>query len=140
MIAGLPVGQVTSLSIDGRYARVKFHVRSDVKVWDSATVVKKSKSLLGDHYLEIDPGGAETVTLMAANSTPCSPLTARSRGSSKPASPDALMHQSEETAGKVDNVLLSVKDLSDDVRRIVNGPLSSVASRVGRRSKVGQRC
>lgn len=131
VIAGLPVGQVTSLSIDGRYARVKFHVRSDVKVWDSATVVKKSKSLLGDHYLEIDPGGAETVSpdgskethaLLAADGQVARVIEATS--------PDALMHQSEETLAKVENVLLSVKDLSDDVRRIVNGPLSSVASRV----------
>ncbi len=131
VIAGLPVGQVTSLSIDGRYASVRFRVRSDVKVWDSATVVKKSKSLLGDHYLEIDPGGAETVgpdgskqthALLIANSQVMRVIEATS--------PDALMHQSEETLAKVDNVLLSVKDLSDDVRRIVNGPLSSVASRV----------
>jgi phospholipid/cholesterol/gamma-HCH transport system substrate-binding protein len=131
VIAGLPVGQVTSLSIDGRYARVVFRVRNDVKIWDSATVVKKSKSLLGDHYLEIDPGSAETVapdgskaphTLLIADNQVPRVIEATS--------PDALMHQSEETLTKVDNVLLSMKDLSDDVRRIVNGPLSSVASRV----------
>src|SRR4029079_13545058 len=35
----------------------------------------------------------------------------------------------EQTLPNVDRVLESVRDLSDDVRRIVNGPLQSVATR-----------
>ena len=44
--------------------------------------------------------------------------------------PDQLMHRIEQTLPNVDKVLESVRDLSEDVRRIVNGPLQSVATRV----------
>jgi phospholipid/cholesterol/gamma-HCH transport system substrate-binding protein len=44
--------------------------------------------------------------------------------------PDQLMHRIEQTLPNVDRVLESVRDLSEDVRRIVNGPLQSVATRV----------
>src|SRR5262249_33552014 len=44
--------------------------------------------------------------------------------------PDALLHRIEQTLPNVDRVLESVRDLSEDVRRIVNGPLASVANRV----------
>jgi phospholipid/cholesterol/gamma-HCH transport system substrate-binding protein len=44
--------------------------------------------------------------------------------------PDQLLHRIEQTVPNVDRVLESVRDLSEDVRRIVNGPLQSVATRV----------
>ena len=44
--------------------------------------------------------------------------------------PDQLMHRIEQTLPNVDRVLESVRDLSEDVRRVVNGPLQSVATRV----------
>ena len=44
--------------------------------------------------------------------------------------PDQLLHRIEQTLPNVDRVLESVRDLSEDVRRIVNGPLQSVATRV----------
>ena len=44
--------------------------------------------------------------------------------------PDQLLRRIEQTVPNVDRVLESVRDLSEDVRRIVNGPLSSVAQKV----------
>src|SRR5258706_5541450 len=44
--------------------------------------------------------------------------------------PDQLLHRMEQTLPNVDRVLESVRDLSEDVRRIVNGPLQGVATRV----------
>ncbi|MBK7534083.1 MAG: MCE family protein [Myxococcales bacterium] len=131
VVAGLPVGTISSLSIDGRYAIVTFRVRGDVQVWSSAIVIKKARSLLGDNYLEVDPGAASTVTPDGSTET----HTLLKSGDQVPrviesTSPDALMHRIEATLPNVDAVLLSVKDLSDDVRRIVNGPLASVATRV----------
>jgi phospholipid/cholesterol/gamma-HCH transport system substrate-binding protein len=131
VVAGLPVGTVSDLSIDGRHAIVTFRVRGDVQVWSSAVVIKKARSLLGDNYLEVDPGAATSVSpdgnteshiLLKAGDTV--PRVVEST------SPDALMHRIEATLPNVDAVLLSVKDLSEDVRRIVNGPMASVATRV----------
>jgi phospholipid/cholesterol/gamma-HCH transport system substrate-binding protein len=44
--------------------------------------------------------------------------------------PDELIHRIEATLPRVDTVLESVHDLSEDVRRIVNGPMKNVADRV----------
>src|SRR6185295_12938536 len=56
VIAGLPKGEVTGLQVEGRYARVTFKLDKQIVVWSSAVVIKKATSLLGDNYLEIDPG------------------------------------------------------------------------------------
>jgi len=44
------------LDVDGRYARVEFRINDEITVFSSAVVIKKATSLLGDNYLEIDPG------------------------------------------------------------------------------------
>ncbi len=146
VVAGLPQGEVIDLSVEGRYAKVTFKVNTKVRVWSSAVVTKKAVSLLGDNYLEIDPGEevkqmpdgtSRTYTLLG----PACPTYA-SDDKDKQAvcrqipnvveatTPDQLMHRIEQTLPNVDRVLESVRDLSEDVRRIVNGPLQSVATRV----------
>jgi len=56
VIAGLPKGEVVGLEIEGRYAKVTFKLDNEITVWTSAVIMKKARSLLGDNYLEIDPG------------------------------------------------------------------------------------
>ena len=129
VVAGLPVGEITSLQIDGRYAKVRFKIRADVAVWSSAVVFKKAASLLGDHYLEIDPGSAEG----AAETGELAPATRLGNGDQivrvvESTSPDALLRRIDQSLPNVDAVLLSVKDLSEDMRRLVNGPIASTSS------------
>lgn len=131
VVAGLPVGEITNLDIEGRYARVGFRVREDLTVWSNAIVFKKSSSLLGDYYLELDPGTPESVDA-GGNLT-----TNRALGPNdtiatvvEATSPDELLRRIDESMPNVDNVLLSVRDLSEDLRRVINGPLLSVAQRV----------
>lgn len=131
VVAGLPVGEITSLEIDGRYAKVRFKLRNDVPVWSSAVVFKKAASLLGDHYLEIDPGSPEG----SAELGNLGPATRLKSGDQiikvvEATSPDALLRRIDQSLPNVDAVLLSVKDLSEDMRRLVNGPIASVANRV----------
>jgi len=146
VIAGLPKGEITSLDIEGRYAKVTFKLDDEITVWSSAVVVKKARSLLGDNYLEIDPGeevkqaadgSKETYTKLGP---PCDGYSSSDRRRADPCrqvtnvieatTPDQLLHRIEQTLPNVDRVLESVRDLSEDVRRIVNGPLQSVATRV----------
>jgi phospholipid/cholesterol/gamma-HCH transport system substrate-binding protein len=131
VVAGLPVGEITSLSIEGRYARVNFRIRGDVKVWSSGVVFKKSTSLLGDYYLEIDPGGeiavgpgGEQVTAVLLKHGDQVPRVVEST------SIDSLLRRIDETLPDVDAVLASIKDLSEDMRRVVNGPVASIANNV----------
>jgi phospholipid/cholesterol/gamma-HCH transport system substrate-binding protein len=146
VVAGLPQGEVTGLEVEGRYAKVTFKLREDIKVWTSGVVIKKATSLLGDNYLEIDPGerskqmpdgSSREFTLLGPE---CAAYRDSDRKKSDPCrqvpnvieatTPDQLMHRIEQTIPNVDRVLASVRDLSEDVRRIVNGPLQSVAVRV----------
>ncbi len=130
VVAGLPVGEISSLSIEGRYARVKFRVRGDVPVWSSAIVFKKATSLLGDNYLEIDPGGGESVIGGQAVKHRRLKTGDEIESVVEGTSPDQLLRRIEQSLPNVDAVLLSVKDLSEDMRRVVNGPIASVANRV----------
>ena len=153
VVAGLKKGLVTKLEVDGRYAKVYFTLQSDIPVWSSAVVFKKASSLLGENYLEIDPGepvrqapdgSAVQYTPLGSAVTsghPACPDYNSSNAEKQRAcreipriveavTPDQLIHRIEETLPNVDRVLESVRDLSEDVRKIVNGPMASVANRV----------
>jgi phospholipid/cholesterol/gamma-HCH transport system substrate-binding protein len=131
MVAGLPVGEISSLDIVGRRARVTMRIRRDVEVWDNAVAMKKSSSLLGDFYIEIDPGLAVTVDADGQQVEHERLADGdQIRRVVEAVSPEDLMRQVEETIPKVDQVLLSVRDLSEDVRAIVTGPLASMAARL----------
>jgi len=131
VVAGLPVGEINSLSIEGRYARIKFRLRGDVPVYSNGVVFKKATSLLGEYYLEIDPGEPETQ--LADGSKERHRLL--KDGEQVPnvveaTSTDQLLRRIEETLPNVDEVLKSVRDLAEEVRQIVNGPVKSIATRV----------
>jgi phospholipid/cholesterol/gamma-HCH transport system substrate-binding protein len=131
VIAGLPVGEISKLGIEGRYARVTIRVRDDVQVWSNSVAMKKSASLLGSYYLEIDPGSPTSATVtgevienhLLEDGDQIQTVV-------EATSPAELMRRLEESLPNVDAVLLSVRDLSNDLRRLVNGPIASVASRV----------
>jgi phospholipid/cholesterol/gamma-HCH transport system substrate-binding protein len=146
VVAGLPQGEVIGLEVEGRYAKITFRIADDIKVWSSAVVIKKASSLLGDNYLEIDPGeptkqlpdgSKQSFDLLGPT---CATYTDADDKKSEPCrrvpnvieatTPDQLLHRIEQTVPNVDRALESVRDLSEDVRRIVNGPLSKVANRV----------
>ncbi len=56
VIAGVRVGEIDALSIDGRMARIGLRLRDDVVLYADAFAMKKSSSLLGDNYIELSPG------------------------------------------------------------------------------------
>jgi phospholipid/cholesterol/gamma-HCH transport system substrate-binding protein len=150
VVAGLMKGGVSRLEVDGRYARIYFTLSDDIRVWSNATLSKKASSLLGENYLEVDPG--EAVTQKADGTTIAATPLGQSGDHRCPdynstdrvkreacrrivnvveaVTPDQLIHRIEETLPNVDRVLESVRDLSEDVRRIVNGPMQRVADRV----------
>ena len=55
-IAGLNIGQIVDRRLEGSFARITIRVVPETQLWSNATVFKKSASLLGEFYLEIDPG------------------------------------------------------------------------------------
>lgn len=146
VIAGLPKGEVTDLEVEGRYAKITFKLDDEIAVFGSGVVIKKASSLLGDNYLEIDPGeptkqmpDGKKQTFAQLGPT-CATYNDPDPAKSEPCrrvpnvieatTPDQLLHRIEQTIPNVDRVLESVRDLSEDLRRIVNGPINSVATRV----------
>jgi phospholipid/cholesterol/gamma-HCH transport system substrate-binding protein len=55
-IAGVPVGRVTGVSLDGDHVLVAFTVKN-AWVGDASTVAIDIKTLLGDKYLAVNPAG-----------------------------------------------------------------------------------
>ncbi len=57
-MAGIPVGQITDVRLEGDKARVDIRMRGDVPLYDDATAAKISASLLGEYYIGLAPGTA----------------------------------------------------------------------------------
>jgi len=55
-IAGVEVGKVESIVLDGAKAKVTFHLPMNVKIPAGSKVFVKSAGLLGEKYIEIAPG------------------------------------------------------------------------------------
>lgn len=144
--AGIPLGEVTKLELEGRYAKITFRVRREVKVFASGVVVKKASSLLGDNYLEIDPGEAKkqmpdgTTKEFELLGPDCKTYNSDDEKTAEPCklipnvieatTPDQLLRRIEQSVPKVDAVLESVRSLSEDLRRITNQQIDSIAKRL----------
>lgn len=57
-VHGVPVGTVKSIELDGNRVRVGFVMDSDIKVGNESTASVKVATLLGTHYLAVDPAGS----------------------------------------------------------------------------------
>ncbi len=55
-IAGIPVGHIDNIKLQGGKARIDIKIQPDVKLYEDAAVAKTSSSLLGEYFLAIIPG------------------------------------------------------------------------------------
>lgn len=60
-VAGVGVGDVRSIELDGKKVRVEFTVDSDIELGDRTTVEVKVATLLGTHFLLVKPQGEGTL-------------------------------------------------------------------------------
>ncbi|MFK7990364.1 MAG: MlaD family protein [Sandaracinaceae bacterium] len=58
-VAGIPVGYIDNIQLEGSQARVDMVIQSDVELHTDATVARRSASLLGEYILAINPGGVD---------------------------------------------------------------------------------
>ncbi len=58
-ILGIEVGRVEKITMDQENLKavVELRVRNDIKIYDDAIASIKTEGLIGDKYLNIDPGG-----------------------------------------------------------------------------------
>lgn len=55
-IAGIPVGSIEDVRLEGGKARVDIRVNPEIDLYEDAAVAKVSSSLLGEYFLSISPG------------------------------------------------------------------------------------
>ena len=60
-IAGVPVGQVTAITLSGTRSNVTFRLRSDIPVQQDAIASIQTKGLFGDRYVLITPGASDDI-------------------------------------------------------------------------------
>ncbi len=58
-IAGVPIGRVESIRLNDYEARVTMQIGKDVKLQDDAIVSIKTKGLIGEKFVAINPGGSD---------------------------------------------------------------------------------
>ncbi len=97
VVAGIPVGVIDSIRLQGEKARVDLRIRSDVPLYEDARVAMRQVSILGEAVLVLYPG---------------------TKGRRRLRDGDRIAVV-EEAAG-TDAILRTVKDISDDVRSVTH--------------------
>ncbi|MBI3030921.1 MAG: outer membrane lipid asymmetry maintenance protein MlaD [Candidatus Rokubacteria bacterium] len=60
-IAGVEIGRVEAITLADYQARVRIRIRSDVKLQEDSIASIKTKGLIGEKYVRINPGGSERI-------------------------------------------------------------------------------
>ncbi len=55
-IAGIAVGEISQIALEGTRAKVTLRIRKEVDLRTDAALTKRSESLLGDYLLDLSPG------------------------------------------------------------------------------------
>ena len=58
-IGGVEIGRVESISLVDYQARISMWIRSDVKLQEDSIASIKTKGLIGEKYVRINPGGSD---------------------------------------------------------------------------------
>jgi phospholipid/cholesterol/gamma-HCH transport system substrate-binding protein len=119
MIAGVRVGEVSGLSIQGEYARVDMVLTNGVEIPNDSWVTKRAYSPFGDSYIEIVPSGEEVgaPTGQMLRSGQC--LMRVAEGSST----DRLLRVVARTMPKIDTGLERVSEVTTFGRKWAVGTL-----------------
>ena len=122
--AGIPIGQIEKRALDPEraMARVTIRLQPGVKLWENAVVSKKSATLLGEFYLEVDPGSS---------------VDTRGRQMQPLKNGDEIKNVREPTAmgdlmADVGTILPILRDILEDVRTMTSGPIASAADNVSK--------
>ena len=125
--AGIAVGQIDERKLDPETAKAKITIRMlpSITLYENAVVSKKSASLLGEYYLEIDPG------------TPVGLDHGQRREMRKLKDGDQIMRVIEPTQmgdmlNDVATLLPILHDILEDVRKLTSGTITDIADNINK--------
>jgi phospholipid/cholesterol/gamma-HCH transport system substrate-binding protein len=61
MIAGVPVGKVREVTLENYQARIVLSLEEHIEIQDDAVASIKTRGLIGEKFVNITPGGSETI-------------------------------------------------------------------------------
>ncbi|HVK76486.1 MAG TPA: MlaD family protein [Kofleriaceae bacterium] len=133
VIAGVTVGRIDRLTIEGNLARVHMRLIDDVVILDDAFATKKASSALGDNYVEISPGGPD----------PADPGDTRPRRRLRSGEPiplvveatttDRVLRSVERALPRLDDNLAAANAFLDEGREWVSGDFAQRIAALERR-------
>jgi phospholipid/cholesterol/gamma-HCH transport system substrate-binding protein len=107
-VAGVKVGEVRTIKLESGNARVVFSLPKDLELYGDANVSLASIGILGEKYLELDPGHPEKGLL--------------ARGAEIPS----------KTGVSLDNLMETLADIGKDVKGVTYALNQSIGGEVGR--------
>jgi phospholipid/cholesterol/gamma-HCH transport system substrate-binding protein len=122
--AGIAIGQIDARVLDpSGKARITIRIKPDITLYENAVVEKKSASLLGEYYLEIDPGSAFAI------------VHGEKRQMRVLKDGDQIKDVREPTAvgdilAEVGTLMPIMKDILEDVRKLTSGRITDIAENV----------
>jgi phospholipid/cholesterol/gamma-HCH transport system substrate-binding protein len=123
--AGISVGEIDKRELDPTTARAKITVKllPGITLYENAVVSKKSASLLGEYYLEIDPG------------TPFAEVKGQRQAMRPLKDGDQVLNIREPTAlgdimADVGTLLPILHDILDDVHKLTSGTVTDIAENI----------
>lgn len=109
VIAGIDVGKLENRELIGRKARVTISVNKDTILYEDASVLKRSESILGDSLLDLDPGTE-----------------------GKPRIPDGGEIKDVRVAAGMDQLMGPAKKIASDASKITGSLADSIGSDQGK--------
>lgn len=122
MVAGVHVGEITGLTIDGRLGRVSMRLRDDIELWDDAWAEKKAESLFGDGYIEIHPGADGPGRRRLVSGEPIPRVVDE-------VSTDRTLRELDHAMPAVRGAFIDAEAFLSDTRQTVNGPIADRLAR-----------
>jgi phospholipid/cholesterol/gamma-HCH transport system substrate-binding protein len=115
VIAGVRVGDITNMTIQGRFARIDMRLGAKINLPTETFATKKADSLFGDSYVDLTPVGSDPVVLLKDGE----PIAHVQEGGST----DATLRAIARTMPKIDSALVTIHDFMVSSRTWVNGAL-----------------
>jgi phospholipid/cholesterol/gamma-HCH transport system substrate-binding protein len=121
--AGLRIGQIEERQLDQESGKAKVFLRimPEINLYENAAIAKKSASLLGEYYLEVDPGAPFTVR----NGQRVELRKLHDGDEIKTVIEPVEMGEIMNSVGETLPIL---KDILADVRSLTSGPVKEIAN------------
>jgi phospholipid/cholesterol/gamma-HCH transport system substrate-binding protein len=119
VIAGVRVGTIEKLTIDGPFARVDMRLIDGLDLPADSFATRRADSLFGDSYVEIIPMGGDEGAGTARRLSSGEPIAHVVEGSST----DAILRAMADALPRIDNALEIVHDVVLNGRKWIGGPV-----------------